>query len=183
MKAMMTLLLILCWIGNAEAQVVQLKEARVTYSPEVNVVTNLGDVELLIKESYAGQFSENPIQFMQKNFDIHELLSTVDTEDYFDGIQVSFINSKGLLKATFDKEGNLVRTYQKFKNIPLPRDIREQVYNDYKGWSMTKNKYVASGKGDMIQKEKYRIRLKNGSKNKSIKIIPAVPAGGRVTSI
>lgn len=182
MKPMMILLLILCWIGNAEAQVVtQLEEAKVTYSPEVSVVTDLDNVEFKVKEKYAGHFAENPIRFMQENFDIAELLSAIDTED-FEEIQVSFVNRKGYLKATFDKDGYLLATSQQFKDIALPRDVREQLYNENKGWSMTKNKYVASGKGSMIQKEKYRIRLNNGDKNKNITISPALPAEGRVAS-
>ncbi len=182
MKPMMILLLILCWIGNTEAQVVtQLEEARVTYSPEVSIVTNLDNVEFKLKESYAGHFTENPIRFMQENFDIDEFLNAIDTED-FDEIQVSFINRKGYLRATFDKNGNLVNTFQHFKNIALPRNIQEQLYNENRGWSMTKNKYVASGKSDMIQKEKYRIGLSNGKQKKNITIIPALAEGGRVAS-
>ncbi|MFO8147152.1 MAG: hypothetical protein ACQEQB_07585 [Bacteroidota bacterium] len=182
MKPMMILLLILCWIGNVEAQVVtQLEEARITYSPEVSVVTDLENVEFKIKESYAGHFSKNPIRFIQENFDINELLDALDTED-IEEIQVSFINRKGHLRATFDKDGDLVKTYQKFKDIALPRNIREQVYIENKGWSIVKNKYVASGKGAMIQKEKYRLRLNNGDRNKNITITPAVPAEGRVAS-
>lgn len=183
MKQMVIVLLILWWIGNVEAQVVtQLEEARITYSPGINLVSDLDYVDFQVKESYAGQFSKNPIRFVQENFNIKALLEVLDTED-LDEIQVSFVNRNGFLKATFDKEGNLVKTVQKFKNISLPGDIREQVYKDNKGWSITRNIYVATGKGPMIQKEKYRIRLKNGSKNKNIKIIPALPAEERVTGI
>lgn len=68
MKPMMILLLILCWIGNVEAQVVtQLEEAKVTYSPEISIVSNLDNVIFKVRESYAGHFSENPIRFMQDN--------------------------------------------------------------------------------------------------------------------
>ncbi len=182
MKPMMILLLILCWISNVEAQeVTQLEEARVTFSPEVSVVTDLDNVELKVKESYPGHFSENPIRFMQENFDINELLSVIDTKD-FDKIQVSFVNRKGRLEATFDKDGDLVETYQQFKNIALPRNVREQLYNENKGWSMLKNKYVASGKGSKMDKQKYRIRLSNGNQNKSITIIPAVTAVGMASN-
>ncbi|MFO7720609.1 MAG: hypothetical protein R6W85_09250 [Gillisia sp.] len=182
MKPMMILLLILCWIGNAEAQeVTQLEEARVTYSPEVRIVTDLNNIEFKVKESYAGHFSENPIRFMQENFDIDELLATIDTKD-FDEIQVIFNNSKGHLTATFDNDGYLLNTFQQFKDIALPRDLSLKLYNENKGWTMVKNKYVASGKGYKIEKEKYRIRLNNGNQNKNITIIPAVPAGGRVAS-
>lgn len=182
MKPIMILLLILCWIGNAEAQVVtQLEEARVTFSPEVRIVTDLEDVEFKVKENYPNHFAENPIRFMQENFDINELLDVIDTED-FDKIQVSFINRKGYLQATFDKDGDLLNTYQQFKDIALTRDVREQLYNENKGWSMVSNKYVAKGKGNMIEKEKYRIRLKNDGQKKTITIIPSISEGGRVAS-
>lgn len=182
MKPMMILLLILCWIGNVGAQVVtQLEEARITYSPEVSIVTDLDNLAFRVKENYAGHFSKNPIRFMQENFDIDELLSALETED-FEEIQVSFISRKGFLKARFDKDGYLLSTVQQFKNIALPRNVREQLYNENKGWSMVKNKYIASGKGAEIDKQKYRIRLSNGDQNKNITIIPAVTAGASVVS-
>lgn len=182
MKPMMILLLILCWIGNAEAQVVtQLEEARVTYSPEVRIVTDLDNVEFKVKENYVGHFSENPVRFIKENFDIDELLETIVTKD-FEEIRVSFNNRKGQLIATFNKDGDLLETSQQFKDIVLPRNVRDELYHEHNGWTMVKNKYVASGKGYMIQKEKYRIRLNNGNQNKNITIIPAVPAGGRVAS-
>ena len=37
---------------------------------------------------------------------------------------------------------------------------------------MVKNTYTASGKSDQIDKELYRIKLKNGNKSQIVKIVP-----------
>src|SRR5680860_1232900 len=69
-------------------------------------------------------------------------------------------------------DGELTKTAQKFKNIPLPFNLRRELYTSYKGWNMVKNTYTASGKSDQIDKELYRIKLKNGNRSQIVKIVP-----------
>ena len=82
----------------------------------------------------------------------------------------------------FDGEGNLVKTYQKFTDIALPLDVRREVYMANKGWTMTQNKYVASGNGDLIEKENYKIKLENGNQKRTMKIDPRTSGGSSVAS-
>lgn len=43
---------------------------------------------------------------------------------------------------------------------------------------MKKNLYLAGGKGDAVDKELYRITLKNGKSAQNVKIIPDRPSRG-----
>ena len=181
MKAL-TIMLLLCFIGNAQAQkVIQLSEARVSYSPEMKLAGNLNNLEVNVKEDYAGQFSHNPIKFMEENFDIQDLIGSLDAGTY-DQFDVTFKSKKGYLMASFGKNGELIKTSQKFKDIPLPNELYHQLWRDYKGYSMVKNKYVASGRGNTITKQHYIISLKKGTDKQNVKLVPAIVAGGKVAT-
>ncbi|HSP82264.1 MAG TPA: hypothetical protein VLN72_00875, partial [Gillisia sp.] len=110
-------------------------------------------------------------------FDIHPFIKQLRGSNY-DSYMVEFRNSKGYLEANFDRKGALVSTSQKFKNIALPLAVSRELVTKHKGWVMTKNIYVASGKGDLVDKELYRITLKNGKSTQNVKIIPDRPTRG-----
>jgi hypothetical protein len=173
MKTLIVLLLTVCGITTGQAQkLTQLEETNVEFTPYTLIPTsNLDTYEVVVKESYVGQFSKNALKFIKENFDGSDLIKALNNPDYGTYL-VSFRSSKGYLEATYNKDGELERTFQKFQNIALPYDIRNQVYISHTGWTMTKNTYVASGKKDMLDKEFYSIKLERGNKTQNIKVYP-----------
>lgn len=174
MKRVFLFLSLVFGIGAMYGQeIIQLDEARLIYNPDaIEVNSDLGTVKCIVKENYIGEFSKNPIQFMKQNFDFKQFLSSVLDTKEFDEFVVTFNSKKGYLEAIYTNEGDLVQTLQRFNDKILPLDLRKQVYSSNQGWTMVSNKYIASGKKDRIDKEYYRIKLENGSKSKSIKLVP-----------
>lgn len=170
------ILLLLGTIGNAQAQkVTQLKEARV-YFPKIELSSNLNNLEVMVKEDYAGQFSENPIKFMETNFNIQDIIGSLESGDY-DQIDVTFKSRKGFLLASFDTKGELLKTTQRFNDIALPNELCRELYQNYKGYTIVKNKYVASGLGNTINKHHYLVTLKNGNDKQRVKLVPPIASG------
>lgn len=181
MKNVIIYLLLLFWVVSVSAQeVTQLKETKVTFEPFVtDVISYLDNHSFMVKENYAGEFSKNPINFMKKNFDIKNFISYLNQNEstnfqisHYESYQVTFSSNKGSLNAKFSKDGKLEETSQNFKNILLPLDVRRELYTSYKGWNQVKNSYTASGKSDQIDKELYRIKIKNGNRSQIVKIVP-----------
>lgn len=169
------------WVVSLKAQeVTQLKETTVTFGPFVtDVISYLDNHSFIVKESHTGEFTKNPIKFMKENFDIQNFISYLDQKkstglqkSYYESYHVTFSNDKGYLAAKFSKDGELKETVQNFKNILVPLNVRRELYNSYKGWNMVMNSYKASGKSDQIDKELYRIKIKNGNKSQIVKIVP-----------
>lgn len=178
----MVILLMLCVVGNAQAQkVIQLGEARIKYSPDMKITSNLDNLKFTVNEDFAGQFSQNALKFVEENFNIQDLIGSLEPGTY-DQFDVTFKSRKGFLLASFDGKGKLVKTFQKFNDIALPHELRKEIYINYKGYSMIKNKYVAYGKGNKINKHQYLITMRNGDDKKRIKLEPAVVAGGNVAA-
>lgn len=181
MRTLFLSLLLIAVTTIGQAQAIQLEEAKVGFTPLDSKITRNGDeFSYKVDEAYTGEFSKDAIAFMNANFNIRNFIEEVSAENY-DAYRVTFTSGKGYLSANFDKEGNLLKTYQKFRDMPLPLDIRREVYMANVGWTMTENKYVASGRGDLIEKEIYKIKLEKGNQKRAMKIDP-VKSGISVAS-
>ncbi|MCG9972433.1 hypothetical protein [Christiangramia crocea] len=163
-------------------KVIQLEEAELTFEPTAQVVfEDYTNGIVRVKENYAKQFQSNAIKFLVENFDIYRFMR--EAGENLDQYDITVKSSNGVLLAQYNKEGNLVRTYQKFKDIPLSPEIRNQVFAQYEGWTMTKNKYIAAGMEDGIDKEKYLVHLERGKDREKLKITPARASGIGVATI
>lgn len=167
MKTLIISIALVLVAGISQAQIIELEEARVSFSP-VSVIDE-NSFSVTIEENYAGEFQKDPLAFMKNNFDIMEFISQLPGDDY-ESYLVSFRSRKGELRAEFDKVGNLLSTNQRFENISLPLDVCHQLYREQKGWTMVKNVHIASSKKDAVIKDFYRITMRNGKEKKNLKI-------------
>ncbi len=183
MKTLIVFLFAVFFINTGQAQeVTQLGETKVEFTPYTLIQTsNLDTYNVVVKESYVGLFSKNALKFVKENFNASDLIKSINNPDY-DTYLVSFKSTKGYLEATYNQDGEMRYSYQSFKDIVLPVDIRNNLFTNYEGWTMVKNKYVASGKGDTLDKELYRIKLKKDNMSQNIKIIPSRIGSDRVVS-
>lgn len=161
--------LVLLVAGTSQAQeITELKEAKVGFSSIYSDVDqDENRYSFTIKETYSGEFEKDPLAFMEANFDIQSFMDFTKDEE-FDGYEVSFINRKGVLKANFNSNGELVRSSSRFKNIVLPEKLRSQLVKDHKGWTMTKNIHIARGKNGLVTKDYYKVKLENGKDRKRV---------------
>lgn len=151
-------------------EVTFLDETRLFYAPLNAEVTQQGDSYIYkIKETASQKFARNPIAFMKANFDIQRFI-TQTAKEHYNGYLVTFISNNGSLEADFDKNGTLVQTRQNFENVILPSKIRNEVFSNYKGYSLTKAKYSARTDGEILAKATYSIRLDNGKEKQNLKI-------------
>ena|SRR5690606_26824174 len=167
----LVILLLLAGISTGQAQIIQLDEARVD-AKNTKIISDGDGLKFTILEEYSNQFQKNPLTFMNENFDIFPFIEQMRGKNYV-SYKVQFRNSKGYLNANFDKKGTLISTSQRFKNIVVPKEVSRELLAKYKGWAMTKNIYMASGKGDDLDMELYKITMKNGKKSKIVKITPS----------
>lgn len=156
-------------ITNAQG-VIELNEARVDYNPVFTKVSHSGNTfTAQIKESFLGEFEQDPMAFMKENFNVHQLINQIGNDKY-ESYYVSFRSRKGELKVNYDKEGNIMTAFQRFKNVSLPQAVAQQLFKENKGWSMTKNIHVAYGRNGNVEKDFYRITMENGKDRKKVKL-------------
>jgi hypothetical protein len=112
-----------------------------------------------------------PVKMLQKHSANYDIKSSEFYEEEYDEYIISFNIPKGEILATYDKEGRIIRTAERFKNVGLPPSVREAVSKKYPEWSITKDFYLVNYYADSKNPTKkiYKLLLENGSKRLRIK--------------
>lgn len=111
-----------------------------------------------------------PVRLLERRAASYDIKSSEfyeeDYEDYF----ISFYLPSGNVLATYDSDGKLLRTAERFKNIALPPLVRQSIVKRYPGWSTAKDIYVVNynAEADKVKKV-YKVVLENGDKRIRIK--------------
>ena len=126
-----------------------------------------------IRSYYGDDFSvylpyKNPdlsIQNLQKYFVAYDLGK--DYEGY-ETYLVMMKNEKGILTATYNQKGKLIRVVEKYENVTLPDDVIVAVLKAYPGWDIVEDKFhYTQADGDINRKE-YLVKIKKDKKIKKL---------------
>ncbi len=72
--------------------------------------------------------------------------------------------------ATYDKDGKILRTAERFSNVVLPPSVRKSVAENYPDWVIAKDVYLVNfHAGSNHISKVYKILLENGDQRKRIK--------------
>ena len=170
MKKLFVSLMIFMWAGIGNAQITELKEARVGFDPNLPEVTVEGDTYVFqINRKFGKEFEKDPIAFLNKHCHLEAFIDLVQDQD-INGYNVNVKSTKGKLKANYCKQGNLRKVSFKLKNVLLPSRLQEEVYRKYQGWNMTRNVHVAKVRDGNFVEEYFRIRLEKEGEIQNLKI-------------
>lgn len=169
MKTLILCLLLLGSVSSGHSQIL-LKEAKVDYRPEsMKLDPNSSTLLIKINEKVVGEFQNDPLQFMKTKFDIKKFVS--DNKDLkYNEYQVNFQSRKGILAATFHKDGELISSVQRFKGVRLPEQARLQILEKHRGAAILGNTFYASTNGWDVNKAYYKVKIKDGNKTRRVRV-------------
>ncbi|WP_452228070.1 nicotinate-nucleotide adenylyltransferase [Lacinutrix sp. MEBiC02404] len=107
------------------------------------------------------------LELKAANFDIKTLDVYADEYEFY---EVYFIIPEGKILATYDSDGNILRTAEKFKDIDLPIPVVKAVLKRFPKWDITSDLYLVKYHEGDIAKKKYKITLTNGNKRIKVKL-------------
>ncbi len=134
---------------------------------QINAQTiELPEVELSVNYKYLNANNSEEIAVPVKKL-VNEVLAFSDDNNdvYIDDngeYSVSFYIPEGQIIAAFNKEGKILRTFEKYNNIRLPLEVLQMIANRYPNYAIAGNSYLVSfhcEKG--VTKKLYKIRLEN----------------------
>ena len=111
-----------------------------------------------------------PVRLLEQKVANHDLKNSDIYQDEYDTYHVSFFIPEGRIVAVYDKDGNIVRTIEKFVNIKPPNAVRTSVAKKYPGWQIYKDTYLVSyhaNKG--LTKKQYKLILENSGERIRVK--------------
>ncbi|MCM8570417.1 nicotinate-nucleotide adenylyltransferase [Gramella jeungdoensis] len=101
------------------------------------------------------------------NFNVKE--SEFYHDDY-DEYVISFYIPQGKILAAYDKDGKILRTAERFKNINLPLAVKNAIVGRFPGWTVTEDNYMVIFYDDRGSYKKYKLKLQNGEKTLRVKL-------------
>lgn len=108
------------------------------------------------------------LQYQAAKYDITECSGYDGRSNFF---KVAFKGDKGKILAIYDKNGKIVKTAERYKDVILPKDIIKYVLTDYPKSTFLKMVYTVNyGGGSDIMKT-YKIQILNGNSKKNLRII------------
>ena len=140
--------------------------AQIVELPEVEIVAvnykYLNDVD----ESDAAQ----SVKLLQREVASYDLKSSEYYEDQYENYFISFYIPQGKILASYDKDGNILRTVEKYKNIALPTAVAVSVGTKYPGWTISENAYLVNYHDEKgVTKKEYKILLEKDNSRMRIK--------------
>jgi hypothetical protein len=110
-----------------------------------------------------------PVKFMEKQAAEYDVKAQDFYLDEYEDYSVSFFIPDGEILAAYDKDGKLLRTVEKYKNVAIPKAVREEVTTRFPGWAITKDVYLVNYKEDRGATKVYKLLLENGDKRMKVK--------------
>ena len=133
----------------------------------------LDPVELTFNYKYLNAVDSKevpvPVKLLQEKVAEFNLKDAEFYIDEFSLYQVRFYIPEGMILASYDKDGKVIRTAEKFKNVKLPAMVASAVAAKYPGWTVYKDVYkVDYYDGDSTRR--WFVNLEKGKKKLRVKL-------------
>ncbi|MGO4918002.1 nicotinate-nucleotide adenylyltransferase [Maribacter spongiicola] len=111
-----------------------------------------------------------PVELLQRKVAAFDVKESEFYQDDYDTYQINFFIPEGAILAAYDADGKLIRTAERFKNVNLPKAVKESVYERFPGWTITKDIYLVNYQEAKGANKKYKLKLENGEKVVRVKV-------------
>lgn len=111
------------------------------------------------------------VKMLQEKVAEFDLKKSDFYDDEYDTYTVSFFIPDGKILAAYDKNGKLLRTIEKFKDVTLPIHVRNSIAQRFPNWVLESDIYRVKYhyKKGVVMNE-YKVRITNGEMVQKIKI-------------
>ena len=90
-----------------------------------------------------------------------------------DAFEVVFEQPKARIIATYDKNGQNLKSFEKFTDVILPKDLVKEIILEYPGWEFHSDTYLVSYYSGKDIKKHYRIQLRKDGDRVNLKVDPS----------
>ena len=119
MKKSILSLIIFCLTFGMYSQITQLPEVVITA------------VNYKYLNAVENEDTDLSVQMLQEHVAMYDLKNSDLYGDEYDTYTVSFYIPDGKILAAYDKNGEIIRTIERFQNVKLPKDVRNAVYKRF----------------------------------------------------
>src|SRR6476469_6300904 len=103
-----------------------------------------------------------PVKMLERKAAESDVRKADFYEDDYDTYFVSFYIPDGKILAAYDKDGKLLRTAEKFKNLALPTAVRNAIIGRFPKWTIANDAYLVTYQEEYGARKEYKVTLQNG---------------------
>ena len=145
-------------VGFAQERIIALEEVEVL-GVNYKYLDALGD-----------GFVAKPVKLLEQKVATFDLKSLDGYEDEVEDYYVNFKIPKGKILAVYDKEGVIMRTSERFKDIRLPLAVSNAIVKKYPGWKIEGDIYLVNYRKDKKISKSYKLFLEKKGKHARVKL-------------
>ncbi len=110
-----------------------------------------------------------PVRQLERQAATYDVKKTELYEDDYGTYYVSFYIPEGNILAAYDRDGKLLRTVEKFKNVALPNVVASAIVSKHPGWKIAKDVYLVNYNEGSGATKTYKVTLEKGDKRMKVK--------------
>jgi len=110
-----------------------------------------------------------PVSLLEQKVASFDLKNSDFYQDDYDYYEITFYIPEGYILAAYDKNGEILRTAERFNDVALPQGVITAVAKRYPNWVLKKDVYLVSYYESGNISKKYKITLENEDKRMKIK--------------
>ena len=99
-----------------------------------------------------------PVEFVEDDVFVNKENLDSNSKDY-DSYDITLQGKGRVLDATYDKNGNLISTYEFLKNVAPPTAVSKSIAKVFPGWEITKDNYKMTSYNGKSMNERYKLIL------------------------
>ena len=111
-----------------------------------------------------------PVELLQKKVANFDLKNSEFYQDDYDYYSIWFFIPEGKILAAYDKDGNIIRTIERYKDIALPKSVAGAIANRFPGWTVSKDLYLINYYDSKGASKKFKLTLENGDQKIKVKM-------------
>ena len=146
----------------------QLMFSQIEKLPEINITVNYKYLNSIDAEN---QDVDLRVKSLEEDVAFYNLKESDFYKDEYTTYYVSFYIPQGKIVAAYDKDGKIIRTIERFKNIKLPKAVVASIIEEYPKWSIMGDAYkVEYHDGMGVAKKQYKVKLEKNNKKMTVKV-------------
>ncbi len=142
---------------NSESEEVQLKDV---------VISNVNLNYLEKVQDIASSVNVISLEKEASNFDVKGLAEFDGRKEAF---KVRFKGTKGFIIADYDRNGKILKTFERYKDIALPKNLIKTVIKQYPESNFLKVAYTVDYNDQKMVKKTYKIQIMDNGKKRNLK--------------
>jgi hypothetical protein len=110
-----------------------------------------------------------PVKLLEWKAAQYNIKTSEFYDDDFDEYYISFYLPSGYILATYDANGKILRTAERYTDVSLPATVIQAVEKSYPGWSFTNDLYLVTYQESKSARKVWKILLQKGDLRLRIK--------------